>query len=69
MGKARVRDFRTLGSLVRFLIQSTSVKIPYKRPAHEVIYLFHTYLMDFSSLYSEKMACELRNKGQLKPMP
>ena len=27
----------------RFLIQTTSVKIPYKPAAHEVIYLFHTY--------------------------
>ena len=67
MGRARVRDFRTLRSLVRFLIQTTSVKIPYKGPAHEVIYLFHTYFVNISSLYLEKMASELRNKGQLKP--
>ena len=67
MGRARVRDFRTLRSLVRFLIQTTSVKIPYKDPAHEVIYLFHTYFANISSLYLEKMASELRNKGQLKP--
>ena len=26
--------------LARFLIQTTSVKIPYKHPAHEVIYFY-----------------------------
>ena len=34
---------RASSERVRFLIQTTSVKIPYKPPAHEVIYLFHTY--------------------------
>ena len=34
---------RASSERVRFLIQTTSVKIPYKPPAHEVIYLFHAY--------------------------
>ena len=47
MGRGQVRDFRT--------IQTTSVKIPYKPPAHEVIYLFHTYWVNISSFYLGKL--------------
>ena len=39
---ARVGDVSEV-ERARFLIQTTSVKIPYKPAAHEVIYLFHTY--------------------------
>ena len=63
MGRARVRDFRTLRLLVRFLIQTTSVKIPYKGPAHEVIYLFHTYFVNISSLYLEKNGQRIKKQG------
>ena len=34
---------RARSERVSFLIQTTSVKIPYKPPAHEVIYLFYMY--------------------------
>ena len=74
MGRERVRDFRTswwcirnrtseLSERVRFLVQTTSVKIPYKRPAHEVIYLFHTYWVNISSLYLERMTGEFKKQG------
>ena len=39
----------------RFLIQTTSVKIPYKPATHEVIYLFHTYWVNISSFYLGKL--------------
>ena len=65
-GRSRVRDFRTSwwcirnrtserSERVRFLIQTTSVKIPYKPPAHKVIYLFHTYWVNISSFYLGKL--------------
>ena len=85
MGRGRVRDFCTSWwciinrtsertELVRFLIQTTRVKIPYKPPAHEVIYLFHTFWVNISSFYLGKLLfiykkwpANLRNKSQLKP--
>ena len=86
MGWGRVRNFRTSwwcirnrtserSELVRFLIQTTRVKNPYKRPAHEVIYLFHTCWLNITSFYLGKVSLSrkndqqinLRNKGQLKP--
>ena len=85
MGRARVRDFRTSWWCIRnrtserservsFLIQTTSVKIPHKPPAHEVIYLFYMYWVNISSFYlwkllfiEKKWPANLRNQGQLKP--
>ena len=85
MGRARVQDFRTSWWCIRnrtserservsFLIQTTSVKIPHKPPAHEVIYLFYMYWVNISSFYlwkllfiEKKWPANLRNKGQLKP--
>ena len=46
---------RARSERVSFLIQTTSVKIPYKPPAHEVIYLFHTYWVNISSFYLRKL--------------
>ena len=86
MGWGSVRDFRTSwwcirngtserSERLRFVIQTRSVKIPYKRPAHEVIYLFHTCWLNITSFYLGKVSLSrkndqqinLRNKGQLKP--
>ena len=48
---------------VRFLIQTMSMKIPNKCPAHEVICLFYTYWVNISSLYLEKMTSEFKKQG------
>ena len=52
---ARVGDVSEIERASAFLIQTTSVKIPYKPPAHEVIYLFHTYWVNISSFYLGKL--------------
>ena len=42
---------RARSERVSFLIQTTSVKIPYKPPAHEVIYVFYMYGVNISSFH------------------
>ena len=76
MGRVHVWDFGTswwcisirnwtseCSEWVRLLIQTMSMKIPNKLPAHEVIYLFHTYWVNISSLSLEKNDSEFKKEG------